>query len=468
MCRIAMDHQRSVAYPNAVADANCASAAVSANMQGPTCVGDFVRVIKRFVFKRSAGRRFVPILNVVAVLALLQVLVLPPSPAAARDGQSAGLRVAVTVKPLHSLVAAIMRGVGQPVLLYPNAAALNGKAATENGDKAKSDSGDSAEDREKSLKSFDVVFRVSAQFEKKLADTVKASADGPTMVSLMQAPGVRLIDRRPGYRRVGAPRTRAPRRANRRSNRRSNRQGTRGKKIKRGGITFRTRDGKKVIRTRRNGRRITRRTVQRSRGRSGTQRTVVAQPDPNIWLDPRNAIAMSRHIASVLIKQDPANARLYRRNVSAMIVTLEAMESNITGILRPLRTRRFAVLNNRLQYFEEHYLLRPAVELKLDLSAFDDAQASKIGKQLAEGSTRCILAPTSATAAQLRALQPNADSSGDKSSDGSASAGSRRRVFAIDPYGDAFDPGPEMYETMMRYIGESYGRCLSLSSAKKP
>jgi len=300
------------------------------------------------------------------------------------------------------------------------------------------------------LKGMDLIFRIGPAFEGRLNKSVAAVADGK-VVSLMHAAGVRLMDVRPGHRRVGAPRVQ-PKASGRRA---KVRRIANGKKLQRGRITFRTRNGKKVITTRqrkKGTRRAQRSTTRRPAARrSATQKTAVAQPDPNIWLDPRNAIAMARAISKTLIARDPDNARLYSRNVAALIVSLEALEANITGLLRPLRTSRFAVLNNRMQYFEENFLLRPTVELKLDLSDMTDEKAAAIGKQLKGGSMQCILAPVDASPAHFQAMQP----------------GGKRRVFAIDLYGDAFDAGPDMYEAMMRAVGESYGRCLSLGIKPK-
>jgi len=366
--------------------------------------------------------------------ALTSVLVANTAPAAAREGQSGPFQVAATIKPVHSLVAAIMRGVGQPVLIFPTVSAAYRGSPLPAGMAGK-------------LKEMDLIFRIGPSFEGRLNKSVADEADGK-VVSLMRAAGVRLLDIRPGHRRVGAPRVRPKKSRGRARVRRI----AKGKKMQRGGITFRTRNGKKVITTRQRKKGARRSVARRSSGRrNATQKTAVAQPDPNIWLDPRNAIAMARAISKALIARDPENARLYRRNVAALIVTLEALEADITGLLRPLRTSQFAVLNNRLQYFEENFLLRPAVELKLDLTGLTDEKAAAVGKQLKGGSMRCILAPTAASPAHFQAMQP----------------GGNRRLYAIDPYGDAFDAGPDMYETMMRAVGESYGRCLALGIKPK-
>lgn len=391
--------------------------------------GAATRPLPRPGIPALAGRALTPLLLLAAVL--MSGLASHTAPAAAREGQSGPFQVAATIKPVHSLVAAIMRGVGQPVLVFPTASAAYRGGAMPARMAGK-------------LKEMDLIFRIGPSFEERLNQSVADKADGK-VISLMRAAGVRLLDVRPGHRRVGAPRVR-PKASNRRTRARN------GKKIKRGRITFRTRNGRKVITTQRRKKGARRPAARRSSGRrNATQKTDVAQPDPNIWLDPRNAIAMARAISKVLILRDPGNARLYRRNVAALIVSLEALEADITGLLRPLRTSRFAVLNNRLQYFEENFLLRPAAELKLDLTGLTDEKAAAIGKQLKGGSMRCILAPTAASPARFQAMQPGGD----------------RRLYAIDPYGDAFDAGPDMYETMMRAVGESYGRCLALGMKPK-
>jgi len=356
-----------------------------------------------------------------AVLYVLMAMVLGPAPVVqAAEGRQETLSVAATIKPVHSLLAALMRGVGSPTLLFADARSIMTGRAVPDFRQA----------------SYRLVFRIGVSQEDAALKRLPGLAT-TKMVGLMNAPGVRLMDIRRGHRNVGAPRVRA-----KQSDRRS---ASRQRRIERDGIVFRTRDGRKVLKpgARRNGQ-VARPTARR---RAKAHKTVVAQPDPFIWLDPRNAIAMARHMAGVLIQHDPDNARKYKRNLAALIVTLETLDADITGLLRPVRTNKFAVLNNRLQYFEEQYLLRPAIELNLDLALMTLDKAQKVGKQLQGGSMHCILAPARATPAQFRAMQP----------------GGKRRVVAIDPYGAEFDSGPDMYENMMRAMGLAYSRCLARS-----
>lgn len=362
-------------------------------------------------------------------------------PAAAEDDRDSGLKVAATIKPIHSLVAAIMQGAGRPVLLFPDARLAHRTRSPD-------------ETTRSMLAQTGILFRIDAGFE---TGTAAVGTKGKMLVvSLLRAAGVRLIDIRPGHRRVGAPRVRPKRSGSAPKVRRIASSKKAPGKIQRGGITFRTRNGKKGVTARkRDGASRSRPSARRrasgksaGRRKPAVQKTTVVRPDPNIWLDPRNAIAMTRVIAKTLIARDPRNARKYSRNAAALIVTLEALDAHITGILRPVRTNRFAVLNNRLQYFEEQYLLRPTIELTLGLADMTDERAAKIGKQLEGGTMKCIVAPAALTPDQQDAMQP----------------GGGRRVFAADPYGGGFDAGPGLYEKMMRAMAETYGQCLSLGS----
>jgi len=106
---------------------------------------------------------------------LLSALIAPP--VAARD-----LKVAVTIKPIHALTAAIMEGAGSPALIVegqasPHTFALKPSAARE-------------------IFASDVMIRVGPGIEpwaNRLIETIRVP-----VVTLMDTPGLTLLDRRSG------------------------------------------------------------------------------------------------------------------------------------------------------------------------------------------------------------------------------------------------------------------------------
>jgi zinc transport system substrate-binding protein len=92
------------------------------------------------------------------------------------------LKVAVTIKPIHSLVTALMEGIGTPTLLVEGAASAHSFALKPSGVRA--------------INAADVFIRVSATLEPFTGKIVTALPDRVRVVTLAETPGVKLLDRR--------------------------------------------------------------------------------------------------------------------------------------------------------------------------------------------------------------------------------------------------------------------------------
>lgn len=111
--------------------------------------------------------------------ALLAAIVSAASPA-----PSAELSVAVSVKPVHSLVAGVMEGAGAPVLIVDGAATPHDYALRPSGARV--------------LGRAKLIFWVGPGLETFLARPLAALAGGAHVVPLARAPGVTLLDQDQG------------------------------------------------------------------------------------------------------------------------------------------------------------------------------------------------------------------------------------------------------------------------------
>lgn len=75
----------------------------------------------------------------------------------------------------------------------------------------------------------------------------------------------------------------------------------------------------------------------------------------HVWLDPINAQAMTRMIATELSKIDPGHVRVYAANAEATIADLSAPDGELRKTLEPVRDRPFVVFHDAYQYFERRY-----------------------------------------------------------------------------------------------------------------
>jgi zinc transport system substrate-binding protein len=205
--------------------------------------------------------------------------------------------VVVTVKPLHSLVAGVMDGVGVPELMIrgagsPHAYSLKPSEA-------------------RLLDSAQVIFWVGESLETFLGKPLSALGGRARIVAAMRMPGVRLL---PG-RRGGSWDEHAG----------DDDDGH-------GPAAGEARD--------------------HSAERDG------AAWDGHLWLDPANARAIARAAADVLGESDPPNRGRYAANADKLVSRIDALDDELKRRLAPVRDTPFVVFHDAYQYFEKAYELR--------------------------------------------------------------------------------------------------------------
>lgn len=77
--------------------------------------------------------------------------------------------------------------------------------------------------------------------------------------------------------------------------------------------------------------------------------------DLHIWLDPNNAIVMSRAIAAQLKKIDPKHSQDYAANLQQLINQIQAVDQTLQTQLAPIKHMPILVFHNAWQYFAAHY-----------------------------------------------------------------------------------------------------------------
>ena len=80
--------------------------------------------------------------------------------------------------------------------------------------------------------------------------------------------------------------------------------------------------------------------------------------NPHIWLDPQNAKIMLGVMAARLAKADPKNASAYAANADSMAARLATLETDITSQLASYSAAKFLVLHDAHVYFERRFGLR--------------------------------------------------------------------------------------------------------------
>ncbi|RCW24828.1 zinc transport system substrate-binding protein [Ciceribacter lividus] len=304
--------------------------------------------------------------------ASVAALLVMPSLAAAE------VRVVASVKPVHSLVAAIMQGVGEPALIVGGAASPHTYSLKPS-------------DAQK-LEDADVVFWIGHDFEAFLDKPLEALPGDAKVVALSDAPGL-----------VKLP-------------------------FREGGPFEAHDDGDHEDHAAEAGSEAEHHDEHEHGG-----------TDMHLWLDPMNAKAMAAEIRDTLVAADPTNADAYRKNAEMLDKQLDALDREIAATIAPVKDKPFVVFHDAYQYFENRYHVRVAGSVTVSPETMPGAERlSAIHAKIGELGAACVFAEpqfepkllnvvTEGTAAKSGVLDP----AGGALAEGPALYGDLLRAMAI-------------------------------------
>jgi zinc transport system substrate-binding protein len=215
----------------------------------------------------------------------------------AAAAQAESLNVVATIKPIHSIAAAVMSGVAEPKLL------LDGTASPHTFSLKPSDA--------KALSAARVIFRVSDGLEPFMIKVARSLPKTVEVVTLEKVPGLTLHPMRTGG-------------------------------------TFEDHDhghGKGGKHKHEHG---------HSHGDSKNA------TDGHLYLDPDNAALIAAHMADILGKAEPASAERFKTNAEAFQREISALKAELDDKMKPLAERPFIVFHDAYQYFERRFGLEAA------------------------------------------------------------------------------------------------------------
>ena len=248
------------------------------------------------------------------------------------DARGEAPDVVASIKPVHSLVAGVMAGVGEPTLLVKGAASPHSYALKPS---------DAA-----ALEGADLIFWVGEGFELFLAKPLQSLADESRVIELADTDGLTLLAPREGG--LWEPHLDAH-----------------------GVDEDHDHDGE-------------------AHGDDQEHHAHDAF-DGHLWLDPHNARLMAGRIAEVLAERDPAHADLYKANGEALQAKLDALDAELTSRLAPVKRLPFIVFHDAYQYFEERYGLAGVGSITVSPEQPPSARRlQEIRDKIATHGARCV------------------------------------------------------------------------------
>ncbi|SCW56973.1 zinc transport system substrate-binding protein [Rhizobium mongolense subsp. loessense] len=245
--------------------------------------------------------------------------------------------VVASIKPVHSLVSAIMQGVGTPELI------IDGAASPHTYNLKPSDAS--------ALQSAKMIFWVGPGLEAFLEKPLESLGSGASIAELEDAPGVVKL------------------------------------KFREGGAFEPHDDGEEA-------------KAGHEHEVAGQDHDAHAEGDhdhgafdTHLWLDPMNAKAMAAEITTTLVAADPANALTYQANAKALDEKIDALDKEITGIVAAVKDKPFIVFHDAYQYFEHRYAVRVAGSITVSPENLPGAErVSEITKKVADLGATCVFA----------------------------------------------------------------------------
>ena len=258
-------------------------------------------------------------------LALLSTALLSGSAWAAPD-------VVASIKPIHSLVAAVMQGVGEPALIVKGSASPHTYALRP------SDAG--------ALENADIVFWTGHGMELFLASALDTLAVDAEVVELAETPGITLLP------------------------------------VREGGAFEAHSHGDEA-------------DHDHDHDHDGHDHDDHdhGADDMHFWLDPENAKLMVTEIADRLSVADPDNAATYAANAETTIAGLDALQAEIAATLTPIQDKPFIVFHDAYQYFEARFGLELAGSVTVTPDVMPGAaRIDELKAKVAELGATCVFA----------------------------------------------------------------------------
>lgn len=168
--------------------------------------------------------------------------------------------------------------------------------------------------------------------------------------------------------------------------------------------------------------------------------------DLHFWLDPENAKILVQDIATTLSKSDPAHAARYQSNAKAYSAKLDVLEKDVTAELQPVKGKPFIVFHDAYQYFEKRFGMNAVGSITVNPENAPGAQrVSEIHAKVKQLGATCVFAEPQFEPRLVNTVIEGTDA----------------KSGVLDPLGSTLKDGPDLYLQLIRNLAGSLKNCLS-------
>ena len=328
---------------------------------------------------------------------------------------AAAPNVVVSIKPLHSLVAAVMEGVGEPSLIVagagsPHSYALKPSQAAD-------------------LEQADLIFWMGHELETFLERPIETIGAGATSVSLIDAPGLELLP----FREGGAFE--------------KHDHGHEGHEAAEAGEGHEHAHAEEAAGAEHDhAHEAAAEEPHDHAHEAGEAGHEHGEFDPHVWLDPQNAKALAGAIENALAAADPDNAARYAANAAALDQRLDALTEKGQAELEPVKGRGFIVFHDGYHYFEHRFGLEASGSITINPETPPGAErVAEIQARVRELGATCVFAEPQFEPRIISVVTEGTDA----------------RTGRLDPLGADIADGPELYFQLIETMAASMRDCLA-------
>ena len=168
--------------------------------------------------------------------------------------------------------------------------------------------------------------------------------------------------------------------------------------------------------------------------------------DPHVWLDPVNAKAIVHEIEEALSEVDPANAAAYAANADALMVKLDALVGEVQAELDPVRGRGFIVFHDAYQRFERRFGMSAVGSITVSPEVLPGAERiGELQDKVRSLDASCVFSEPQFEPKLVSTVTENTDAG----------------TGVLDPLGASIKDGPGLYFTLIRNMASALKGCLS-------
>ncbi|MHB2267255.1 zinc ABC transporter substrate-binding protein [Aliihoeflea sp. PC F10.4] len=168
--------------------------------------------------------------------------------------------------------------------------------------------------------------------------------------------------------------------------------------------------------------------------------------DMHLWLDPENAKAMVGEIEAALSRADPKNAARYAENAEATILRLDELLADTRSELEAVENRGFVVFHDAYQYYENRFDFPAAGSITVSPDVMPGAQRiGEIRDRIRELSVSCVFSEPQFEPRLVSVVTEGTDA----------------RSGVLDPLGADLTDGPDLYFELIGNMTNSATSCLN-------